>query len=559
MKKNIALVLALTFYASILPWSAGAVPKAKFSDLVIEGGPLVDVRAYGASTSNTAAQNVTSIQAAVTALTAGKILLIPEVYRINDTIIVNAKTDIKIVGSGGLTFSSGGSTSHIFRLTGACSNIEINGLKLAGDNVTTNDQIAIAIPDTAGNVSSNIRVIGNTISNINVGVGLYAQTNATISDVLVEGNSISNIVGTAPGRGYGVILAGAKNARIVNNKMDTCHRHSIYQSWGDNVAVLIAGNQISNHRSGVATAGFFAAIDVTRSSGVVVANNTIKDYYDGGLEVSHDTSNSVSASNVSFIGNKLINRKNAVAAVLIGEGLTPGSYNTEHVLFLGNTFIDSASVAGYKPYLWILNGIDINIQSNHFMASDITDTFFMVKVGDSGIAPIINATDLNDIFITGNSFTALTAGDNVVAVQIGAEVGRASATSKVYYYNNAYSNTLASNTISFQTAHPSPYIVWDQGGNPSIRPGVYNNNDTTPSVSGGINYLLVANTENTTITNFDDGTEGQVVTMIFLDNNTTLSGVNLYLKAAFNSTSNDTFTILKRGLYWYEVGRSVIK
>ena len=67
MKKHIAFTLALLFYASILPWgipSVGAAPKAKFSDLILEGGPWVDVRAYIPSTLHAAIAACTLVSCA---------------------------------------------------------------------------------------------------------------------------------------------------------------------------------------------------------------------------------------------------------------------------------------------------------------------------------------------------------------------------------------------------------------------------------------------------------------------------------------------------------------
>ena len=80
--------------------------------------------------------------------------------------------------------------------------------------------------------------------------------------------------------------------------------------------------------------------------------------------------------------------------------------------------------------------------------------------------------------------------------------------------------------------------------------------DTTPSVGYG-NVFRTNNSGPTTITNLDEGQQGQRVTIIFLDANTTLSGASFDLSGAFTSTANDTITLVKYASKWYEVSRSV--
>lgn len=85
----------------------------------------------------------------------------------------------------------------------------------------------------------------------------------------------------------------------------------------------------------------------------------------------------------------------------------------------------------------------------------------------------------------------------------------------------------------------------------------YTNGDTTPSVRG-LQQLVITNSGGTTITDFDDGYDGQEVTLIFTDANTTLTdGGNLALAGGFTSTANDTLTVRRSGSTWYEVRRSV--
>jgi len=80
---------------------------------------------------------------------------------------------------------------------------------------------------------------------------------------------------------------------------------------------------------------------------------------------------------------------------------------------------------------------------------------------------------------------------------------------------------------------------------------------TTPDVSGG-NVFVTANTVATSITTFTNGTDGQVIFIVFGDANTTVDELtNIKLSAAFTSTADDTMTLVFVGGDWYEVSRSV--
>lgn len=81
--------------------------------------------------------------------------------------------------------------------------------------------------------------------------------------------------------------------------------------------------------------------------------------------------------------------------------------------------------------------------------------------------------------------------------------------------------------------------------------------DATPSVAGG-NLFVTGGT--TTITDFDDGTEGQQITIISEHAITITDGTNIFLagSANFVMASTDTLVLIQKasGL-WYEISRSV--
>ena len=82
--------------------------------------------------------------------------------------------------------------------------------------------------------------------------------------------------------------------------------------------------------------------------------------------------------------------------------------------------------------------------------------------------------------------------------------------------------------------------------------------DTTPSVASYSN-LKLSFTTSTTVTNFDDGRDGQEIFLLAGNTNTVLQhGSGLVLAGAddFHMGTNDTLTMRYTSTYWYEKCRS---
>jgi hypothetical protein len=83
--------------------------------------------------------------------------------------------------------------------------------------------------------------------------------------------------------------------------------------------------------------------------------------------------------------------------------------------------------------------------------------------------------------------------------------------------------------------------------------------DTTPTV-GAASLFVTANTGSTSITFFDDGTVGQLITIIFGDANTTLvdsATLNLSGSIDYNPAADTVMQFMFNGTKWDEVARSV--
>jgi hypothetical protein len=69
--------------------------------------------------------------------------------------------------------------------------------------------------------------------------------------------------------------------------------------------------------------------------------------------------------------------------------------------------------------------------------------------------------------------------------------------------------------------------------------------------------MNITNSGATTITDFDDGVDGQVLYLSFSDANTTLTdGGNLLLSGDYTSAANSTLTLLRVATGWREESRS---
>ena len=88
---------------------------------------------------------------------------------------------------------------------------------------------------------------------------------------------------------------------------------------------------------------------------------------------------------------------------------------------------------------------------------------------------------------------------------------------------------------------------------------IFVDQDTTPDVSA-TNIFQTNNTVVTSITDFDGGVTGQIITIVFIDALTTLVASATLLLAGgvnFTSTANDVMTLLRGGTSWIEVSRSI--
>ena len=118
----------------------------------------------------------------------------------------------------------------------------------------------------------------------------------------------------------------------------------------------------------------------------------------------------------------------------------------------------------------------------------------------------------------------------------------------------------SSGQVGIGTTSPSFLLTVAGLSNAGISPraGTYTPGTTTPSVLS-ISYLTITNSSSTTITNFTDGVDYQLLYLYFSDSNTTINRNNCVLAGGvnFTSTNGDMLVLIKLSTYWYEICRSV--
>jgi hypothetical protein len=508
---------------------------------------------FGLATSASAATNAAAIEDCMNALptaNCGSLIFPGDSYSSGNVQISN-RNNLTLNGNGStINWSGTAAASNFigFQLLNTCSQITVQNFHLVGDGTAASGHAGLW--NASGQTISQTTVQSNHIEDCTVGISYNAASSGTHAGGVISQNYITNVVGTSSGQGYGIHLSSATNIRVFENWINLAQRHSIYHASGDSGCV-IHDNIITNHRSGVSNDTYTCAISVSRSSNVTVSHNIVRDHYDGGIEVSHTTVDALNCSNIIVNGNQFIDRQNAVEDMLIGEQGVPTSYETYNVHVSNNLFTNAYADKSTSANIIVMNGRQLHISGNTFKTTGITGTARFITIGhNSHISSDSHCTEThllnNVIVVEGNTLTDVRC---------------------LEYCTDILTNT--SRHVSKGSSVPTGALRWYDGTtrtNPNIRTdsstghfmGLYTAADTTPSVYQ-VTCMYIANAGGVTITQFDDGEEGQVLTLIFADTNTTVSdGANIQLASSTNFTSagNATLVLVKRSTQWFQIGGS---
>lgn len=321
---------------------------------------------FAAAVGDDSANDTSAIQNIINALQPGETVVIPKgfIFRVSSLLITD-KHNLRITGGGTLRIF--GANAYGLSPRGTVSYLEIDNLEIIGD-AGVNYHTAIGNP--SGQVVSYVKFHDLTIKDVNVAISLNADLSGSYDIGWIYNNDLQNIVGTDVGNGYGIHLANAYQIEIYQNKVDRSQRHAMYQARGENNN--FHDNVVTNHRLGVATAtGPRAAFNIVRSKNIKSSNNTFIDCFDAAINVTGETSSSSITEEILIENSVIINPKNTVYAIFIGEQLRQGGvYTTKHVTVKGTKIYADASSIQVNA-LTIHTGFDIKLIDNEFHFSGV--------------------------------------------------------------------------------------------------------------------------------------------------------------------------------------------
>ena len=344
------------------------------------------------------ANDTAALQAAIDALQAGQTLNMNKVYKITSGLTITNKTRVRLTGNGRIFFSGAASGAYMFLMVGTIDELEIDSLTLEGDGNSGYSQGAIG--NNSGQTISRTRFHDLTIKNINVGISHNANLGGSYTYGWCYNNYLENILGTVAGSGYGIQAARAYNLHIYGNTINNASRHSIYIGKGQNLNCVIENNIIINHRKDVYDASPRCAMDLGRTSGIIVANNTFTDCYDGQIYLGADTSTGDDNGNILIIGNKFGTPKNVVPCLWLGEQLVPTTNKLYKIDILDNTFEQDCSITTSSVIL-LLAGTQITVKNNRLRCYSVTSALpIFMEMGDTRY--ITTDSHIGDITVSNN-------------------------------------------------------------------------------------------------------------------------------------------------------------
>lgn len=491
-------------------------------------------------------------QKAVNSTSKNSTIILSQSY-VSTGIDISGKSNLRITGGGELvlsgTYSEPSPTAgYAFQLIGTIDNLEIDHLTIQGDGIAASRHQGIF--NFSGQTISNVRFHDISFYDLGLGISLNAAAGGTYTKGFVYNNYLYNILSTTVGS-YGIHLAECTYCHVYGNTIEKSQRHAIYQAQGNGYNV-ISGNIIKDHRLGVADGALRAAIVVSRSQNIIVSGNTILDSWDAGMEIGHDTSSGKYCKDILVSGNKFINRKNNGPHLFVGEQLVPGTYDTTHIKIFGNSFFTDHSGGVGGSDISLLNGQYVSISDNQFAKIGVAAGSSFIDFGADLL--INNAADCQYNEIKRNRFIATGSDTSLVK---GIDVCLELADSTNGAHNEIVDNVFVGcgyGNVFLSLPQTNSFLLIDTAIN--IVLGTYTEGDATPSVFG-MNQINISNSSLVTITDFDDGINGQEITLYFSDSNTTVSN-SMYLKdsLAWTPSAHDILKMRYNGTAWHEVSRS---
>mgnify|MGYP006921342396 CR=1 FL=1 len=474
------------------------------------------------------ADDQAAVQRAFTAVQDGGSIYLSQMFTIEGSgVTLTNKNRVRIWGPGGLILkNSAPDAATLIDLAGTCDQIVIDGITLRG---TARDDAAArqnGIFNVSGQTLSNIRISNVVAEDLNCGIGFNAESSGTVKQCSITNTTVRRSRGVDGGQGYGIFVSRVEDVTIGAVQIEACERHGFYASRlaasaGENDALQIYSMTVRDHRLGVSPSATRAAVFIGRGFGAKVIGLTVVDYFGGAIAVLQDTGGSPpppparSAGDIQFIGTTLTGRMDTISSIQIGEGVIPTTATLERVQFRNTTVVNDLTSVGAALVFEINNGMDISIVDTDItllnMAAVAHRLIFVGTFAAGG--------DTGNIYVQNTKFRGTSSGSPVVSnVRLASALCTSS--DKIVVTGAQNDSAFTFTNIEFVATQTNTNITNQVAGQVNV--GLYVAGETTPSVAGGVEFLSIANSGATSITNFLGGTEGQQITLNFRDANTTL-------------------------------------
>ena len=374
-------------------------------------------------------------------------------------------------------------------------------------------------------------VDGSTISN----VGIYGGGELVVPTSLTSDNAIG--------------FERVKNGFCIGMVISQAGKKAITSQVNDPAGLLKNGNiLIKDNRIGT-TVGPAISVEQGHDGLVQITGNTIESSAGNAINIAATLSPATEIT-------KVICSDNFVRATS-GHGFY--FYRVDDVVFGASNIVNSASLRGLNidatDNVIVEGGIVYDAGREALRITNCTGsvyvTNFICKEASSSSSGTYNA-----FYFDGNTPNPVVTSCHID----GTTYQYAIFSTDNYRLSNS---TLSTGTTGF-LGSTFPYVFHCRFGSTEYGLDIsarlaFANGDTTPDVSSG-RLFSTANTGATSITNFDNGLEGQEITIVFNDTNTTIvDGASIKLAGSTNFTGtsgNDTITFVRTFGAWLEKCRS---
>ena len=333
-------------------------------------------------------------------------------YRVSCLVIENKKNFnfIGLDGSKLILISENNSSEKGIELKGVLENIKISGHTIIGDGLLSSKHQAIY--SASGQTLKNIEVSENKISNCILGISANANLGGSIKNYIIKNNVINNIIGTAPGNGYGIHYASIdidnnSDVHIFGNRIDNCERHSIYIGRGN--GVIVEKNIITNHRANVGDENIRCAIEVSRTNNVKVINNSVLATKGSCLSLLPDDTSTNGYTENLIVQNNTLETIDGTPCIIINYYSEELRRKLRKVL-VSNNILKSNTVANIFFYA----GLEVAIENNYIESQSNCIAFYSSYDGVNNSALYSDKIKVRNNTLKGlnafrfNSFTSTT-------------------------------------------------------------------------------------------------------------------------------------------------------